>query len=176
MKIKLTEKALEALAPPTEAPQAYYWDTDDTGFGLVVGRTGVKTFVVYARVGKNKVKVKIGLASPGPWNVARARRRAKELLGQMAAGQNPNAPSDATAATSHALTLRQAMELHLAEMADKKRRKISIDTLRYDVTRLLADALDRPLAELTVEAVQKIKKRGRSTRTQSNRLHAPIQA
>lgn len=174
MQLKLTEKAIEAINLPSDAPQAYYWDTDDTGFGLVVGRTGVKTFVVYARVGKAKVKVKIGQASPGPWNVARARRRAKELLGEMAAGVNPNPRRNPTGAGE--ITLRQAMDLHIGEMVDNNKREISRRTVKYDVTRLLERELDRPLAELTVEAVQKIKERGRAHRTQTNRLLAHISA
>ena len=48
---KLTEKSLPKLALPTNgAAQAYYWDEDLKGFGLVVGKTGQKTFVVYAWV------------------------------------------------------------------------------------------------------------------------------
>jgi integrase len=176
MQLKLTEKAIESVAPPTDVAQDYYWDTDDTGFGLVVGRTGAKSFVVRARVGGRKVKVTIGQASPGPWTVARARRRAKELLGEMAGGINPNAVPAGEAPVPTGITLREAMELHIAEMADNNKRAISIQTLRYDVTRLLADELDRPLAELTVEAVQKIKERGRKHRTQTNRLLAHISA
>src|SRR4051812_12256027 len=91
MKLKLTERAIETIVPPTNKAQEYYFDTDDRGFVLVVGRTGAKTFVVRRRVGGRKVKVTIGAAQPGPWNVVRARRRAKELLVEMAQGVNPNA-------------------------------------------------------------------------------------
>jgi integrase len=174
MKLKFNEKAVESLAPPTAAAQAYYWDTEDTGFGLVVGRTGAKTFVVSARVGGRKVKVKIGAASPGPWNVVRARRRAKELLGEMARGVNPNAKVKEE--RTPGITLREALALHLAEMRDGNRRQISIETMQYDVERLLEAELDRPLANLTVEAVQRIKERGRKHRTQTNRLLAHLSA
>jgi len=174
MQIKLTEKTLDAIAPPTEAAQAYYWDTEDTGFGVVVGRTGVRTFVARTWVGGKKVKVKIGVASPGPWNVARARRRAKEILGDMAKGINPNAARKQASAPG--ITLRDAMDLHLAEMQDNNRAEVSIRTLKYDVTRLLEAELDRPLADLTVEGVQRIKERGRQHRTQTNRLLAHLSA
>lgn len=179
MQLKLTEKAIEAIVAPTDAAQAYYWDTEDTGFGLVVGRTGAKTFVVRARVSGRKVKVTIGAASPGPWTVARARRRAKELLGEMAGGVNPNADAAGDQADAPApvgITLREAMELHLGEMTDEGSREISRKTIRDDVTRLLVDELDRPLAELTVEAVQKIKERDRKHRSQTNKLLAHISA
>lgn len=173
MQIKLTEKSLAAIAPPKDAAQAYYWDTDDAGFGVVVGRTGARTFVVRARVNGNLLKVKIGAASPGPWSVAGARRRAKELLGEMAKGVNPSARERANRG---GITLREALELHVAEMLDNNKREISIRTVKYDVTRLLERELDQPLAELSVEAVQKIKERGRKHRTQTNRLLAHLSA
>jgi integrase len=174
MKLKLTEKVIESLPAPSDAAQAYYWDTEDTGFGLVVGRTGAKTFVASGRVDGRKVKVTIGAASPGPWNVVRARRRAKELLGDLARGLNPNKKAEDKRPAG--ITLREALALHLAEMRDVNRREISIETMEYDVSRLLAEDLDRPLADLTVEAVQKIKERGREHRTQTNRLLAHLSA
>ncbi len=173
MQLKLTEKAIDAIVPPTDAAQEYYWDTEDTGFGVVVGRTGARTFVVRARVAGKLVKVKIGVGSPGPWTVAQARRRAKDLLGEMARGVNPNAKDPVIGG---GLTLREARDLHVAEMRDNGKREISIRTLSYDVTRLLERELDRPLAELTVEAVQLIKERDRKHRTQTNRLLAHISA
>lgn len=93
--IKLTEKTVAALPPPTDALQAYYWDTDLKGFGVVVGRTK-KTFVARHRVGSKIIKTTIGAAGEphpdgGPWNVAAARRRAWELLGEMASGTDLNA-------------------------------------------------------------------------------------
>ncbi|HEU4734682.1 MAG TPA: hypothetical protein VFT22_42620 [Kofleriaceae bacterium] len=49
--LKITEKALATLPPPTldpgappgskPKPQEYYWDTEIKGLGVVVGRTGV---------------------------------------------------------------------------------------------------------------------------------------
>jgi len=173
MQLKITEKAVAAIAPPTDAVQAYYWDTEDTGFGLVVGKTGSKTFVVRARVAGSKKKVTIGAWAPGPWNVARARRRAKELLGEMAAGSDPNAAHRRGAG---GITLREGMELHIAEMRDKKRREVSIRAYTDNVPRLLPREIDRPLAELTVEAVQRIKERGRAHRTMTNRLIAYLSA
>ena len=46
--IRLNEKTLADLATPADQPQAYYWDTELVGLGVVVGRTGAKTFVARA--------------------------------------------------------------------------------------------------------------------------------
>jgi integrase len=175
MHLKLTEAAIEAIRAPIDKAQAYYFDTEASGFALVVGRTGAKTFVVRARIAGRQVKVTIGAPSPGPWNVVRARKRARELLVDMANGINPNVQR-AGAEPAEGLTLREARDLHLAEMRDKNRREVSIRTLDYDVGRLLVAELDQPLANLTVEAVQLIKERGRKYRTQTNRLLAHLSA
>ncbi len=79
--IRLNEKTLADLATPADQPQAYYWDTELVGLGVVVGRTGAKTFVARAWVnGKNR-RVKIGVAGRPrpdghPWSVALARAEA----------------------------------------------------------------------------------------------------
>ena len=175
----LKKETLEKLELPTgKKTQAYYWDEEVTGFGVVVGRTGVKTFVARRWVAGRKVKVTIGVAGRArddghPWTVALARQRARQLIGEMSAGVNPNAEKSAARG---GITLREALDLHLGEMRDNGRRPISITTMEYDVTRLLERELDRPLAELTVEAVQKIKERGRKHRTQTNRLLAHVSA
>lgn len=182
--INLTDKALAKLAPPTDAAQAYYWDEDQKGFGVVVGRTGQKTFVVYAWVaGKNKKsKVKIGVAgSMRPdrraWNVALAKQRAREILSDMGRGIDHNADKKAAITErAGALTLRQALALYVGELRDNHKSERSIETVEYDVPRLLSKWLDKPLADLTVEEVQQIKESGRKHKTQTNRLLAELSA
>src|SRR5213075_2981469 len=155
-----------------------YWDTELTGFGVVVGRTGVKTFVSRARVGGRKIKATIGIAGRmrddgHQWTVQLARQRAKQLLGEMAEGVNPNAPR---AARRNEPTLREGLALHVAEMKDAGKRPRSIETIEYDVPRLLSAWLDRPLSDLTVETVQRIKEQHKKHKTQTNRLLAHLSA
>lgn len=164
--IRLTEKTVATLPPPTDAPQAYYWDTDLKGFGVVVGRTK-KTFVACRRLGNKLVKTTIGtVGAPhpdgGPWNLAAARRRAWELLGAMAAGTHPKA-----ARSPHAdgPTLREALEFHIQRMerGENRRRKAcsprSIATTRGSVELHLAEYLDRPLVDLTADAITSVMER-----------------
>ena len=117
------------------------------GFGLVVGKTGQKTFVVYAWVaGKNKKsKVKIGVAGSmrtdrRPWTVrALARQRAREILSDMGKGIDHNADKKAAIIERDgALTLRQALALYVGELRDNHKSERSIETVEYDVPRLLS--------------------------------------
>lgn len=159
-----TEKALHALALPTDAPQAEYWAEDLTGFGVVVGRTGRKTFLVRARVGGVLRRAAIGVAGqPRPdgllWSVALARTEAKQKLGEMAGGVVPH-KGDGSVHTGP--TLREGLKLHVANMrAGKNRRRRvcserSIHKMETEVPRHLGEWLDRPLVALTALELQKV--------------------
>src|SRR5262245_18044356 len=96
--LKLAEKSLAAIpaanSHASTCPggracgcplQSYHWDTELVGFGVVVGRTGIKTFIACAWVNRKKPRVKIGVAgAPRPdgyvWTVALARIEARKLL------------------------------------------------------------------------------------------------
>jgi hypothetical protein len=88
--LKLTENAVRKLPSPTDVPQTYYWDEEVKGLGVVVGKTGVKTFVVYARLAGKRVKHKVGIfGQPRDdrhvWSVELARVQAKKVIGTLAA-------------------------------------------------------------------------------------------
>ena len=73
-------------------------------------------------------------------------------------------------------TLREGLALHVAEMKDAGKRDRSIETIEYDVPRLMSAWLDRPPSDLTVETVQRIKEQQKKHKTQTNRLLAHISA
>jgi integrase len=150
--LKITDKTLVALAAPTATPQSYYWDTELHGFGVVVGKTGRKSFVVRSHVNGALRKVTIGVAGQPRddkhvWNVLLARQRAKELLGQMAAGKSPLDIKRREQATGP--TLRKGIELHAANMRKRGRSERSIKDLETEPVRHLEEWLDRPISELT---------------------------
>lgn len=165
-KVKLNEHAMKTLPIPTDSAQAYFWDKEVTGFGVVVGKTGSKTFMIRGRVAGTgeRIKVKIG-AHLAPrddkhvWTVELAREKAKVLLGQLAAGKNPNAPTAAPASSGP--TVRDGVDAHLAKMKKKGRSPRSIQTFVHETNKYLADWLDRPFSELTgaqlIELHQQIK-------------------
>jgi integrase len=148
--LKLTERAIAALAPASrERVQEHYWDTDLKGFCLVVGAR-LKTFVVVASVRGKKRRVKIGVAGRPredgqPWTLALARKRAHELLGEMAGGIDPNSELRTQRGGP---TLRDGLELHLANMRKKNRSQRSIHTITTEVPRLLPDWIDLPMTEM----------------------------
>ena len=150
--IKLSAKNVATLpAPKRGQRQAYYWDVVTTGFGLEVGATGVRAFVILARMGGKRVRSKVAtLGAPHPkggaWTLPRARQRAVEMLGQIAGGISPNAGPKATAAT---ITLRAALTLHLDDMQTRRCAPISIETVRIGITKYFARWLNAPIIEIT---------------------------
>ncbi len=167
-KLKLTDASISAIELSPDRPQVIVWDAELVGFGVVVGKRG-RTFIVDARVGGKKRRTSIGILGRvrddrRAWTTTLARQRAKELLGDMAAGINPNAAT-AEPSTASGPTLRDALEAHLARMRKKRRAERSIKTLESEVKKYVAAWLDRPIAELTgatlVELHEQIKKGAR---------------
>src|ERR1041384_3940478 len=103
--MNFTKQAVAKLPSPTDVPQAYYWDEDVKGLGVVVGKTGLKTFVVYGRLAGEKgkrVKHKLGIFGQPRndkqvWSVELARAEARVVLGKLAMGTNPNLKPDEVA-------------------------------------------------------------------------------
>jgi integrase len=165
--IRLNEKTLAELRVPDNESQAYYWDTEQQGLGVVVGRS-TKTFVARAWInGKNR-RVKIGVAGkPRPdghlWSVVLARAEARKLLGKMSEAVDVNAelrvePSTA-AAPERGPTLRDAYQAHMEKMRKRGRSEQTIATMKKEVEKYLADWLDRPIADLRGTDLSKIHER-----------------
>ncbi len=165
-RIKLTDKTLAAIVLPDD-PQAEYWDTDVTGFGVVVSKTGRKTFLVRARVDGALRRDAIGVAGQPrddgrTWNVTLAKIEAKQRLGRMAGGANPSAEKGPTCSGP---TLREGLELHVANMTAGRNRRgkacspRSIHKMRTEVPRHLGDWLDEPIIALTADELEKVRKK-----------------
>lgn len=168
--MKLTDKAVAEIALPEGRPQVIEWDSELTGFGVVVGKRR-RTFIVKARVKGQQRRMAIGALGEvredrRHWTTTLARQRAKELLGDMASGVDPNADRDEAAPTGP--TLREAMEVHVARMRKKHRSERSIQTIEWEINKHLANWIDRPIAELTgpvlVELHDRIKAETRARR------------
>ena len=89
MQIKLTPafvaKAAAVDANGKPAERALYWDTETKRFGLLVTANGHRAYVVQYRVGHRSYRMKID----GALSLDKARKRAAQLLGQVANGKNP---------------------------------------------------------------------------------------
>ena len=143
--VKLTAKAVERLRAPTHSgKQELFWDTHLRGFGVLVsGTTNGKSYVVQREVSGKTRRVTVG-----PTNVLSlddARRRAEYILADLYRGVDPRA------ARADATTLRQTLEDYLA--ANPKLREKSRADYRLCVERYLSAWLDRPLKDITADAV-----------------------
>ena len=82
---KLTKRSVERLQP---AEKDYFiWDRDLSGFGVRVLTSGRKTYLAQYRVGGRQRRV--GLGRHGAVTVEQARKRAREIIGEVAGGGNP---------------------------------------------------------------------------------------
>jgi integrase len=87
----LTKIAVEAVPPPAVG-HLVVWDTKLPGFAVRVSLKGRRTYFVHRRL-KSGRQVKVTIGRHGtPFTCEQARARAKELLGDIAAGRDPSAP------------------------------------------------------------------------------------
>ena len=82
---KLTKRAVDALEPA--AKDYFVWDSQIAGFGLRVMPSGAKTYQAQYRKGGRTRRVSVG--RHGKITVEEARKLAKEIMGQVAKGENP---------------------------------------------------------------------------------------
>ncbi|MBB1472607.1 tyrosine-type recombinase/integrase [Luteimonas sp. MC1782] len=82
-KAKFTARMIE------EAGRGEYWDSDVTGFKVIVTRAGRKSFAIEGRLHGRKVKHTFSRV--GTMTLEQARRRAKELLFEIVQGRDPAA-------------------------------------------------------------------------------------
>jgi integrase len=88
---RLTKSVVEALPLPLKGGAAVTtWDTDLRGFGIRISDCGTRTYFVHGRM-KNGRQTKVTIGRHGPVTCEQARARAKALLGQIAAGDDPAA-------------------------------------------------------------------------------------
>jgi integrase len=153
-KFKFTEESIvkHALAPADGETNAngkpvkdhIYWDSAMPGFGLRAGR-GARTFILQKDIHGRTRRVTIG-RWPN-WRVADARERARELTVQMDRGIDPNAAKREDAARG--VTLGQAIDFHQAAMRARRCTPRSVESIREDLERHLADWLGRALSSIT---------------------------
>lgn len=84
---RITDAFVRSLRPPDERHQKIYYDTEVTGFGIRIMRTGQKAFVLNYRLNGKEYRSTIGKYPV--WPVAAARKRAQEWRQQIDRGENP---------------------------------------------------------------------------------------
>lgn len=98
-----------------KARDYFVWDDEVSGFGVRIMPTGKRTYMVQYRAGGRTRRVKIG--QHGVLTADEARKRARELLGAVAKGDNP-----AEAIDSHrrAPTVKSVSERFMADHVAKR--------------------------------------------------------
>jgi integrase len=87
----ITKRTVDDATPG--AKDAFLWDSALKGFGLKITSAGAKVYIVQYRTGGRGTPTKrVTIGRHGaPWTPDQARRRAREILGQVAAGSDPAA-------------------------------------------------------------------------------------
>ncbi|WP_416462972.1 tyrosine-type recombinase/integrase [Sphingomonas sp. VDB2] len=158
---KLNKRTVDALTPP-KAGQAFVWDTEIKGFGVRIGPTGTKTFVIQYMNKEGRIRrVKIGRF--GVLTVDQARDLAKIKLGEVAAGEDP---AEVARRARKEMTVTELCDWYLTEaragrILGRKNRPIKESSLAMDESRikthikpLIGKRIARHLTIADVEAMQ----------------------
>lgn len=158
---KLNKRTVDALAAPATG-QEFLWDTEIKGFGVRVGATGIKTFVIQYMNEEGRVRrVKIGRF--GVMTVEQARELAKIQMGKVASGEDP---AEESRRVRKELNVAEMCEWYLVEaragrILGRKNRPIKESSLDMDESRirthiipLVGKRLVRKLTIADVEAMQ----------------------
>ncbi len=143
-RIKLTVSSVKALEHP-EKGQVIYFDTRLSGFGIRVGKSK-KTYFAEKRVNRKTKRVTIGSAEL--FSCEQARREAQRMMGEMAAGIDPNALK--AQRRTEVMTLEDASSEFFAvrSLADR-----TAYNYRLMLQMAFGDWLQRPLTEISGEMV-----------------------
>jgi integrase len=98
-KIKLTKTAVDALAP-RDKPY-FVWDADIVGFGVRVQPSGIKSYIVQFRTGRDTVyagEYRETIGKTTAVTAEQARKRARDFLAKVRLGGNPVAERKAAQA------------------------------------------------------------------------------
>jgi integrase len=158
---KLNKRTVDALTVPTTG-QKFLWDTEIKGFGIRVGASGTKTFVIQYMNEEGRVRrVKIGRF--GVMTVEQARELAKIQMGKVASGEDP---AEESRRVRKELNVAEMCEWYLVEaragrILGRKNRPIKDSSLNMDESRirthiipLVGKRLVRKLTIADVEAMQ----------------------
>lgn len=140
MKSKITQALVERSPTPERSKSTLYADTEMRGFYLIVTPTK-RSFYVQSLVNGKQVRTKLG--DHPALDAKQARDMARTVLVGMRGGTNPN--EERRKARARGITLRDALDLHLAAKPLSPRTK---DDYRYNCEQYLADWLDKTLDEL----------------------------
>lgn len=156
MKAKITQALVDRAPTPKAGRPALYADPELRGFYLIVTPTK-RGFYVQSLVNGKQVRTKVG--DHPAMTAKEARAVAAKTLVSMKAGVNPS--EERRKARAKGITLRQALELHLAS---NPLSKTTIDGYRYLFDQYLPDWLERTLVDIGGDRTGVRERHGRITK------------
>lgn len=147
--VKLTKSIVDKINPVLDKDQVFYRDENLKGFALRVTSSGMKSFVVETRI-EGKVK-RITLGKYGAITVEEARKQAKNLLGQIARGDNPIAEKKTNKIKM--MTLDSVFNDYLKARKDLK--EFTVTDYKNVLRQVMPDWLGKPLINITREMIAK---------------------
>jgi integrase len=147
----LTDDRVAKLPLPAKG-QKLVWDSSLSGFGVRL-TPGARTFICEARVSGRTVRVSLGRF--GVLTTKQARAQAKQRLGDMAGGADPNAQKRVERIKS--ATLADLMEAYTGSKQRRDGKALkprTIADIKRHVTVTYADWANKPASDITRDAVQ----------------------
>ena len=150
VRLMLTKRSVDGLEPSAKPWIA--WDNRLTGFGVRIQPSGTKSFLVNYRAnggGRRAANKRVVIGRFGRIAPDQARRRAQELLGHVAAGDDPAAER----AQARGLpTLQEAFEDYLE--ANPSRAPVTVKIYRQNLRAYLSDWTNRALDGISRKDVE----------------------
>lgn len=147
MAYKLTKTLVDSLPFP-DSGQMFYRDSELKGFGVRVGSNS-KVYFAESKINNKTVRVTIG--HHGVFTAEQAKNEAKNVLGMIAKGINPNDINKAEKAK--AITVNEVFEQYLKARSNLKPRTI------YDYKRFMNSYFkewqSKPLISITKDLIEK---------------------
>ncbi len=125
-RVKLTRRLVES-APLGDADR-FLWDSEVVGFGVKITPAGARTYVLQYRHAGRSRRFTIG-GHGSPWTADTARDRARQLLGQVAGGDDPQVRKGLA---RRDLTVAELCDLYL-EVGLATRKPSSVASSRADI-------------------------------------------
>ena len=150
VKLSLSKRSVDALAPKDQAWIA--WDDRLTGFGVRVYPSGRKSWIVNYRAGDGGRKApnkRIVIGRCDRVSADQARRKAHEVLGKVAGGDDPAGKRSEARSMP---TLAEALKDFIS--ANPNRAQVTEKGYRYLFDRYLGDWLGRPLDAIARKDVE----------------------
>lgn len=110
-KINFTKAAIDNLPIP-EKGWKYYYDLKTPALAIGIGQSGVRTFVLYKRINDKPERVKLGRYPE--MTIEQARRKAMEMHGQIASGENP---ANLKREKRNEMTLKELFDIYIERYA-----------------------------------------------------------